>query len=103
MRQSVGSPAPSQSAQRPGGSASGIRSCTAASWPSAAVVTKANGKVREDPAFLVKIKKPEPSLLRTAQQPPELLAPPTVTPAAGTIGGQPAAPGSGRLKSIGDQ
>jgi len=67
------------------------------------VVTKANGKVREDPAFLVKIKKPEPSLLRTAQQPPELLAPPTVTPAAGTIGGQPAAPGAGRLKSIGDQ
>jgi hypothetical protein len=68
------------------------------------VVTKANGKVMEDPAFLVKIKQPEATILRAANQPPELLAPQTVTPAAGTIGAaQPAAPGPGKLRSIGVQ
>jgi hypothetical protein len=68
------------------------------------MVTRSNGKAIEDPAFLVIIKKPEPTLLRAAPEPPELLAQPPV-PAAGipAAAQQPATPGAGRLRSIGDQ
>jgi hypothetical protein len=54
---------------------------------------------------LVKIKKPLPSLLRAAPQPPELLTttPPPTSPNTIGVGQQPATPGAGRLKSIGDQ
>jgi len=64
-------------------------------------VTKTNGKSVQDPAFLVKIKKPQPTLLRAAPQAPELIAPPPA-PVVGS-NPPPSGQGSGRLRSIGDQ
>jgi len=51
-------------------------------------------KAIEDPSFLVQIPKPAPSLLRAQQEPPTLVAPPTLGPSQGT-------PGAAKLKSIG--
>ena len=69
-------------------------------------VTKTNGKSVQDPAFLVKIKKPEPTLLRAAPQAPQLIAPEAMggggNPPAASGGGQ-GGQGTGRLRSIGDQ